>query len=289
MHLGSRHGLNGYSWMLMYNSLTIQAASFRTPVVPHKSRIIQEVRREKGKLCTMILGQWDRRTCKLPQAPVRHWYFIEAHQISTRSSAATAARSGWAPQGTEPRNDHYREKPSPGPGRGRRAGLVRQLGLAGLFVLLPPAQHTMDTLVAYLKGHIATNGAAWGRALPVPCAGDPGTGEGADVSALLKEFLGFCLWNSGPVFIAQSPSGGNEEERGSPWTAHPSQRVGLRQHSAMTRRAPLHRTDCGTSAQRKAEKELSIRWTFLWDNTIQILHASAKSYATEVALWQISS
>lgn len=177
MHLGSRHGLNGYSWMLMYNSLTIQAASFRTPVVPHKSRIIQEVRREKGKLCTMILGQWDRRTCKLPQAPVRHRYFIEAHQISTRSSAATAARSGWAPQGTEPRNDHYREKPSPGPGRGRRAGLVRQLGLAGLFVLLPPAQHTMDTLVAYLKGHIATNGAAWGRALPVPCAGDPGTGE----------------------------------------------------------------------------------------------------------------
>lgn len=86
----------------------------------------------------------------------------------------------------------------------------------GFFVLLPPAQHTMDTLAAYLKGHIATNGTAWGRALPVPCAGDPGTGEGADVSALLKEFLGFCLWNSGPVFIAQSPSGGNEEERGSP-------------------------------------------------------------------------
>lgn len=85
----------------------------------------------------MILGQWDRRTCKLPQAPVRHWYFIEAHQISTLSNAATAARSGWAPQGTEPRTDHYREKPSPGPGRGRRAGLVRQLGLAGLFCSAP--------------------------------------------------------------------------------------------------------------------------------------------------------
>lgn len=73
----------------------------------------------------------------------------------------------------------------------------------------------MDTLAAYLKGHIATDSAAWGQALPVPCAKDPGTEEGTDVSALLNELLGFCLWSSGPVFIAESTNGGNEEERGS--------------------------------------------------------------------------
>lgn len=85
------------------------------------------------------------RHVNFPQAPVRHWYFIEAHQISTFSTAAIAARSGWAPQGTEPRNDFYGEKPSPGPGGSRRAGLVWQLGLAGLL-------HSASTRAAH-HGH----------------------------------------------------------------------------------------------------------------------------------------
>ena len=149
------------------------------------------------------------RHVNFSQAPVRHWYFMEAHQTSTPSRAATAARSGRALQGTEPGNDHYWREASTRSWR-------RQEGRAG-----------------------------------------PGLGR-AQVSALPKELLGFHLWISGPVLTAQSPNGGNEEERGSSGTAHPSRWMRLRQLSAMTRSTLLYCIGCLTPAERKAEKDLSI-------------------------------
>lgn len=176
------------------------------------------------------------RHVNFPQAPVRHWYFIEAHQIiSTLSNAATAARSGWAPQGAEPRNDYYGEQPSPGPGRGRRAGLVRQFGPTGLCrsAFTSAAHRTMDTLAAYLRGHVTTDSAAWGQALPVPCADDPGTGEGADVSALLKSFWVSAYGAHGPFSLHKAQMVAMRRRVSSWW-------VRLRQLSAMMRSTLLY-------------------------------------------------
>lgn len=52
----------------MCSSLKTEPASFRSTVVPPKLCVTQEVRREKGKLCTMVLSQWARQTYKLPWA-----------------------------------------------------------------------------------------------------------------------------------------------------------------------------------------------------------------------------